>query len=222
MRQAGVLVDKGIRVNNDAEARAKGCDTPLALPAQILDHAAGYLLASGIMAALYRRAIEGGSWHVQTSLAQVGHWVRHLGRVEGGKDCPDQRFADVTDLLEHCDTPFGELRSIRHAGILRETPLSGPPRPCPWDITRRAGDWAPFPSLRGATECVSKVGVGSDTQTIQVVLWNHAAIGRLPRAHTNRSDTRCVCWGSGSYHGCCPVRLRSRTLAAMPSPLPSR
>jgi hypothetical protein len=151
------------------------------------------------MAALYRRAVEGGSWHVQTSLAQVGHWVRHLGRVEGGMDCPDQRFADVTDLLEHCDTPFGELQSIR-----------------------RAGDWASFPSLRGATECVSKVGVGSDTQTIQVVLWNHAAIGRLPRAHTNRSDTRCVCWGSGSYHGCCPVRLRSKTLAAMPSPLPFR
>ena len=45
--------------------------TPGALPAQALDHSAGYLVAAGIMSALRRRADEGGSWLVETSLARV-------------------------------------------------------------------------------------------------------------------------------------------------------
>lgn len=45
--------------------------TPGALPAQALDHSAGYLLAAAVMSALRRRAIEGGSWHVATSLRRV-------------------------------------------------------------------------------------------------------------------------------------------------------
>lgn len=45
--------------------------TPGALPAQALDHAAGYLLAAAITSAVRRRIDEGGSWHVETSLARV-------------------------------------------------------------------------------------------------------------------------------------------------------
>jgi crotonobetainyl-CoA:carnitine CoA-transferase CaiB-like acyl-CoA transferase len=41
---------------NDDEARAAGSTEPKPLPAQVLDHAAGYLLAFGAMAALHRRA----------------------------------------------------------------------------------------------------------------------------------------------------------------------
>ncbi len=107
---------------NDAEARAKGSNAPVPLPAQVLDHAAGYLLASGIMVALSRRAREGGNWQVETSLAQVGHWVRHLGRVDGGMLVLEQRLEDIHDLLEINVTPFGVLQSVRHAGILSVTP----------------------------------------------------------------------------------------------------
>ena len=44
---------------------------------------AGYMMAFGAMTALARRAREGGSWHVRVSLAQTGHWMRRLGRIDG-------------------------------------------------------------------------------------------------------------------------------------------
>lgn len=46
-------------------------ETPGVLPAQALDHSAGYLLAAGIVAAIRRRRDEGGSWRVSTSLRRV-------------------------------------------------------------------------------------------------------------------------------------------------------
>ncbi|MEV7633675.1 CoA transferase [Microbacterium sp. NPDC089318] len=45
--------------------------TPGALPAQALDHSAGYLLAAAVSDALRRRAATGGGWLVRTSLRRV-------------------------------------------------------------------------------------------------------------------------------------------------------
>jgi crotonobetainyl-CoA:carnitine CoA-transferase CaiB-like acyl-CoA transferase len=106
---------------NVAEAEAFGENEPHALPAQVLDHATGYLLAFGAMAALARRAEQGGSWHVRCSLAQTGTWLRGLGRVDGTK-CPDPRSADVRDLMEETPSGFGTLTAVRHAATLSETP----------------------------------------------------------------------------------------------------
>ena len=70
---------------NLAEGEAAGdAAKPRPLPMQILDEATGYLIAFGAAAALWRQQREGGSWHVQVSLAQTGHWLRGLGRVENG------------------------------------------------------------------------------------------------------------------------------------------
>ncbi|MDO7882139.1 CoA transferase [Salinibacterium soli] len=44
---------------------------PGALPAQALDHSAGYLLAAAVTTALRRRADEGGSWLADVSLARM-------------------------------------------------------------------------------------------------------------------------------------------------------
>ena len=87
---------------NAAEAEAFGQSEPKALPAQELDHATGYLLAFAAMAALARRAKEGGSWHVRCSLAQTCHWFRHLGRIDG-MTCPDPKFDEIRDYLEDTD-----------------------------------------------------------------------------------------------------------------------
>lgn len=46
-------------------------ERPGALPAQALDHSAGYLLATSVMVLLARRAREGGSWLAETSLRRV-------------------------------------------------------------------------------------------------------------------------------------------------------
>jgi crotonobetainyl-CoA:carnitine CoA-transferase CaiB-like acyl-CoA transferase len=107
---------------NEAEAQAAGTDQPRPLPAQALDHAAGYLMAFGAITALIRRCAEGGSWHVRVSLAQTGKWLRQLGRIEHGLSCAETSFDDVQDLLEEHDSGFGRLTAVRHAAQLSETP----------------------------------------------------------------------------------------------------
>jgi len=107
---------------NVAEAEAAGQEMPKPLPCQALDHATGYLMAFGAMTALKRRATEGGSWHVRCSLAQSGHWLRNLGRIEGGFAAPDPKFDDVRDCLEETPSGFGRLTAVRHSAIMSETP----------------------------------------------------------------------------------------------------
>ena len=107
---------------NHAEAEAAGSTQPKPLPCQAIDHATGYLMAFGAMTALARRVTQGGSWHVRVSLAQTGRWIRGLGRVEGGLDCPDPGFEDVRDRLEDSVSGFGQLTAVRHAAELSVTP----------------------------------------------------------------------------------------------------
>jgi crotonobetainyl-CoA:carnitine CoA-transferase CaiB-like acyl-CoA transferase len=106
---------------NLAEAQAFGSAEPRPLPAQALDHASGFLLAFAVIAALKRRAEQGGSWHVQVSLAQTGHWLRGLGRIEG-MQCPDPGFAEVRDRLQQTPSGFGRLTAVRHAAEMSATP----------------------------------------------------------------------------------------------------
>ncbi|KAL6301987.1 CoA-transferase family III [Sparassis latifolia] len=113
---------------------------PRAFPMQALDHAAGYLLAFGINAALCKTITEGGSWEVRVSLAAVGQWIRYLGRLDPmvafgvGRPFPPHTLPQdpeiavlataVTQLasdkpaIEHHD-----MTAIRHAAILSKTPV---------------------------------------------------------------------------------------------------
>ena len=104
---------------NTDERDAAGDDKPRVLPCQALDHASGALLAYGIIAALHRRATEGGSWHVRVSLAGTGAWLRSLGRVENGFDTA---VPDLADRLEDSVTPFGRMTAVRHAVSMTATP----------------------------------------------------------------------------------------------------
>ena len=109
---------------NLAEAQAAGISTPKALPMQVLDYAAGHLLALGIQAALWRQAREGGSWQVQVSLADVGHWLRSLVRVPDGLGVT---APDIQPWLEDSPSGFGAqgratLRAVRHAAQFARTP----------------------------------------------------------------------------------------------------
>jgi crotonobetainyl-CoA:carnitine CoA-transferase CaiB-like acyl-CoA transferase len=106
---------------NVAEAQAFGSREPQALPAQVLDHATGYLLAFAVMTALKRQSEEGGSWHVRLSLAQTGYWLRQLGRIDG-VNCSDPKIDDVRDCLEETASGFGRLTAVRHAAAMSQTP----------------------------------------------------------------------------------------------------
>jgi crotonobetainyl-CoA:carnitine CoA-transferase CaiB-like acyl-CoA transferase len=70
---------------------------PGALPCQLLDHATGYLIAAGALAALARRARTGEATHVSVSLARTAHWLLGQGimpaRLSAGDD--PQRQADT-------------------------------------------------------------------------------------------------------------------------------
>ena len=114
---------------NHAEAEAAGQTAPMALPAQALDHGAGYLMAFGALTALHRQVTEGGSWHVQVSLARTGRWVRDLGRVANGLTCPATSRADVAALLEETESGFGRLTAIRHSAVMGLPPVRWE-RPC--------------------------------------------------------------------------------------------
>ncbi|MBB4394792.1 CoA transferase [Bradyrhizobium sp. ERR14] len=108
---------------NHAEGRAAGLDGPKELPAQMLDHATGYLMAFGAMMAKARQAREGGSWHARVSLAQTGRWLWDLGRLDGGLNTPDLTGEAVhTAFIENMPSGFGMLKAVRHAAMLSKTP----------------------------------------------------------------------------------------------------
>ena len=107
-----------------------GLGRPQHLPAQVVDHATGYLAAFGALIALARRAREGGSYLVRVSLAQTGWWVDGLGRVPG-RGTVDQTPNDVRDLLAECDSPFGRLAYVSPAARLSETPAGWVRPPVP-------------------------------------------------------------------------------------------
>ena len=109
---------------NTEEARASGQNVPaLPTPVQALDHAGGYLLAFGIMAALLKRATEGGSYVVDTSLAQAMSWLVSLGRVENGFDCFDPvTVEDVAGYLDSRPSGLGDMSFIRHSGQISGSP----------------------------------------------------------------------------------------------------
>ena len=147
----------------DEGARAVGSDRPVPLPCQALDHGTGYLAAFGAMAALLRRSAEGGSWQVTLSLAQTAHWLDGLGRVEGGPEVPDTDRADVLDLLDIDETPFGSVSHVRPVEQLPETPARWERPPGAAGLEPRALGWlaASPPRSRRRGTCRRAPAAGS-------------------------------------------------------------
>ena len=107
---------------NHAEGVAAGVEGPKELPAQMLDHATGYLMAFGAMMAKARQSREGGSWHVRVSLAQTGRWLWNLGRVADGFKTEDLKGESVARFIEEMPSGFGPLRAVIPSAVLSESP----------------------------------------------------------------------------------------------------
>jgi hypothetical protein len=107
---------------NHAEGQAAGIEGPKELPAQMLDHATGYLMAFGAMMAKARQVREGGSWHVRVSLAQTGRWLWNLGRVADGLKTEDLKGDAAAPFIEEVPSGFGPLRAVSHSAMLSKTP----------------------------------------------------------------------------------------------------
>jgi crotonobetainyl-CoA:carnitine CoA-transferase CaiB-like acyl-CoA transferase len=91
---------------------------PRPLPAQVLDHATGWLAAGAAITGLRRRAVEGGSWRIRLALARTAAWFTDLGRLP--VDGPDAD--DPADLMSEIATFAGNLRYIRVPGELPGAP----------------------------------------------------------------------------------------------------
>src|SRR5258705_378244 len=96
---------------NHAQGQAAGVDGPKELPAQMLDHATGYLMAFGAVMAKARQSREGGSWHVRVSLARTGQWLWNRGRVADGFKTEDLKGETVQPFIEEITPSFVPLRS---------------------------------------------------------------------------------------------------------------
>ena len=132
-------------------------DHPALVPAAACDYTTGYLAALGTMAALWRRAHEGGSYHVRASLCQTARWFTEapvepgrVDRLRRPRPVPgDQRHALRTPAPPRAGGP-----PAAHAA-----PLGGA------HVSRRH----PRPSVAG--------GHGQDLTTRQV---GHARLATLP------------------------------------------
>ncbi|HEY1820831.1 MAG TPA: CoA transferase [Trebonia sp.] len=88
---------------------------PRFLPVSALDYVTGYLAAFGVLTALARRAVEGGSYHVQLSLAQTGRYLNGLPRTDPAERAgrsPELPADRLAELLAETETPFGRLRHL--------------------------------------------------------------------------------------------------------------
>ncbi|MDP9237344.1 MAG: CoA transferase [Chloroflexota bacterium] len=98
----------------------QGSDLPAITPAAMNDYTTGYFGALGVMMALRRRAMDGGSWRVTVSVSQTSMWYLRLGYDLDGADAAGH--CDMAALLEECDTPYGEMRRLRPSLRMSETP----------------------------------------------------------------------------------------------------
>lgn len=100
-------------------------ERPAFLPVSAQDYVAGYLLAFGAMVALGRRAREGGSWFVRTSLANAGHFIREHGLLSPSEyeKLPAELPADeLQALMTQHDSPIGRLTHLAPVVQMSETP----------------------------------------------------------------------------------------------------
>ena len=92
-------------------------------PTMVLnDYIAGYLGASGIIAALRRRAKEGGSYHVRISLTRAAMWYQSLGRFANTDFVPGPDQVMVPPETITRQTPYGEIHRLAPQVKLSKTP----------------------------------------------------------------------------------------------------
>lgn len=118
---------------------------PGALPAQALDHSAGYLLAAAVVRALDRARTEGGSWVVDVSLRRVAAELLGMPRTAE----PEPAVA-VIDAAPHVQgfTVDGRRLTTAAPALAYDGGPAEFPAPRPWG--RDAAEWLPRPGT--ATE----------------------------------------------------------------------
>lgn len=100
-----------------------GGDIPKHLPCQTLDYVAGFISAFGAMEALRRRAIDGGSYLVRTSLVQIANYLINLGLENNFEKLIIPDSNNIKAYLTQTNTPLGLIEHLLPALHLSTTNL---------------------------------------------------------------------------------------------------
>jgi hypothetical protein len=118
---------------------------PRSLPANPLDYTTGYLAAFLVLVALGLRERDGGSYHIDLSLAQTGRYLTGLSRADAALAAarePDLPRARLDELMITRRTPFGSLRYFAPVAHMPGTPPRWDLPTVPLDSDRP--DWSTF------------------------------------------------------------------------------
>jgi crotonobetainyl-CoA:carnitine CoA-transferase CaiB-like acyl-CoA transferase len=132
--------------------RRGGAVQPERLPGTVLGTLTGALAAAGVLAALLRRIREGGSWHVEVSLAATAAWLQSLGRIDAAA-IPDafEPFAGLDRYLQSCETKGGWFEFLGPVVRMAKTP----PRTGPLSDGINSPHWASAHEEANAAEIQS-------------------------------------------------------------------
>jgi crotonobetainyl-CoA:carnitine CoA-transferase CaiB-like acyl-CoA transferase len=97
----------GLMTSEGSEAEPK-----LPVTALINDYLTGYMGAVGAIAALAKRATEGGSWHVNVSLTRTAMWCGSLGLVDPERAGCDEEHTIREPLPYDAPSPLGDVHML--------------------------------------------------------------------------------------------------------------
>jgi crotonobetainyl-CoA:carnitine CoA-transferase CaiB-like acyl-CoA transferase len=118
----------GQSVSGIAHTEGRG-GPPRLVPTRLLnDYITAYLGATGTVAALLRRAKEGGSYHVKVSLTGTSMWIQSLGlRSDAERAGEIQAPALLNPTLERQESSMGVLHHVPPVAQYSQTPAR-------WDL----------------------------------------------------------------------------------------
>lgn len=99
-----------------------GGDPQLPPTGLLNDFITGYLGAVGALAAIHRRALEGGSYRVSVSLARTGMFVASLGEVDPHLARSSAEHSPRDPAVVIAETPLGTLRQLAPPVRFSHTP----------------------------------------------------------------------------------------------------
>lgn len=115
--------DHNIQVATGVARTEGGADAPRLSPVFYLnDFLTGYLAAAGVMAALLRRAVEGGSYNVKVSLARSAMWVQDLGLISEQDYGTAPEKDEYPSKLHTIQTSCGAVTELEPAASFSDLP----------------------------------------------------------------------------------------------------
>ena len=107
---------------NHAEGQAAGIEGPKELPAQMLDHATGYLMAFGAMMARRASRAKAAAGTSGCRWRRPGDGCGISAASAHGLKTEDLKGEAVLPFMEELPSGFGPLQAVSHSAVLSRTP----------------------------------------------------------------------------------------------------